>query len=218
MFTTTLLLHVTVCPAPTLHTIAYTSHLVDAPRHSEKSRPSGLVLSIGGKGLPTKSSLKKTDSSGSSKHSPGHGGKSTSKKVNERDPSFNLLARGSGFHPLGKGGFFSGQGVAVSSFNSRVGVGPKGWLGRAGGIRSGPRIRDGIDSRKMDRPTQHHTFLTDVADVRQIEQGLLQLMEDFQAGNLRAFGKFPSYVVFMYIIVLFSLLLRGQPCSLQIAW
>ncbi|XP_050732604.1 lateral signaling target protein 2 homolog isoform X5 [Eriocheir sinensis] len=29
----------------------------------------------------------------------------------------------------------------------------------------------------------------DVADVRQIEQGLLQLMEDFQAGSLRAFGK-----------------------------
>nr|XP_027223821.1 coiled-coil domain-containing protein 28A-like [Penaeus vannamei] len=41
----------------------------------------------------------------------------------------------------------------------------------------------------MERPTQHHNFLADVADVRQIEQGLLQLMEDFQAGNLRAFGK-----------------------------
>ena len=38
------------------------------------------------------------------------------------------------------------------------------------------------------RPVQHHTFLTDVADVKQIEQGLLQLMEDFQTGNLRAFG------------------------------
>ncbi|XP_076036029.1 uncharacterized protein LOC143021959 isoform X2 [Oratosquilla oratoria] len=43
--------------------------------------------------------------------------------------------------------------------------------------------------RVVERPTPHHTFLTDVADVRQIEQGLLQLLEDFQAGNLRAFGK-----------------------------
>lgn len=46
-----------------------------------------------------------------------------------------------------------------------------------------------MDARKMDRPVQHHTFLADVADVRQIEQGLLQLMEDFQAGSLRAFGE-----------------------------
>ncbi|XP_064115717.1 putative uncharacterized protein DDB_G0279653 isoform X2 [Macrobrachium nipponense] len=42
-----------------------------------------------------------------------------------------------------------------------------------------------------DRPTPGSTISQkkDVADVRQIEQGLLQLMEDFQAGNLRAFGK-----------------------------
>lgn len=56
-------------------------------------------------------------------------------------------------------------------------------------VRSGLRMRGGLDSRQMDRPIQHHTFLADTADVRQIEQGLLQLMEDFQAGNLRAFGE-----------------------------
>jgi len=33
-----------------------------------------------------------------------------------------------------------------------------------------------------------HSFLTDVADVRQMEQGLLQLLEDFHLGKLQAFG------------------------------
>ncbi|XP_068243643.1 uncharacterized protein [Palaemon carinicauda] len=159
----------------------------DAPRLSEKSRSAGLVLNIGGKGLPSsKSSFKKPDSVRGSKPSSGSH-TARARKLSEKD-SINPLARGAASHPVGKGSLFSGQGVAMSSFSSRLSTGPKGWLGRAG-IRSGPRIREGIDSRQMDRPTQHHTFLTDVADVRQIEQGLLQLMEDFQAGNLRAFGK-----------------------------
>jgi len=33
-----------------------------------------------------------------------------------------------------------------------------------------------------------HSFLTDVADVRQMEQGLLQLLDDFHQGKLQAFG------------------------------
>lgn len=37
--------------------------------------------------------------------------------------------------------------------------------------------------------TMEHSFLTDVADVRQMEQGLLQLLEDFHLGKLQAFGK-----------------------------
>lgn len=65
----------------------------------------------------------------------------------------------------------------------------RGSVGRLGMMRSGPRLRTGIDARHMDRPVQHHTFYADVADVRQIEQGLLQLMEDFQTGSLRAFGE-----------------------------
>jgi hypothetical protein len=36
--------------------------------------------------------------------------------------------------------------------------------------------------------TMEHSFLTDVADVRQMEQGLLQLLEDFHLGKLQAFG------------------------------
>ncbi|XP_050732598.1 lateral signaling target protein 2 homolog isoform X1 [Eriocheir sinensis] len=73
--------------------------------------------------------------------------------------------------------------------NMQRSVTSRGGLGRPGMMRSGPRSVSGIDARKMDRPVQHHTFMADVADVRQIEQGLLQLMEDFQAGSLRAFGK-----------------------------
>lgn len=88
----------------------------------------------------------------------------------------------------------------------------RAWLNRYA-MRAGLRSRTGMDARQMDRPVQHHTFLADVADVRQIEQGLLQLMEDFQAGSLRAFGKlilpfssfiFTSVTIFhQYSITLF---------------
>jgi len=33
-----------------------------------------------------------------------------------------------------------------------------------------------------------HTFLTDVADVREMEKGLLSLLDDFHSGKLQAFG------------------------------
>lgn len=60
--------------------------------------------------------------------------------------------------------------------------------GSHGSVVSPPR--DGYHKpRAMERPVQHHSFLTDVSEVRQMEQGLLQLMDDFQQGNLRAFGK-----------------------------
>jgi hypothetical protein len=35
---------------------------------------------------------------------------------------------------------------------------------------------------------KHHCFLSEVPDVRHMEQALLQLLEDFHSGNLRAFG------------------------------
>ena len=73
------------------------------------------------------------------------------------------------------------------------------WQNRSG-MRSGPRLRMGLDARPMERPVQHHTFLADVADVRQIEQGLLQLMEDFQAGSLRAFGKLDFLFIYLYFL------------------
>jgi len=36
--------------------------------------------------------------------------------------------------------------------------------------------------------TTEHSFLTDVADVREMEQSLLQLLDDFHLGKLQAFG------------------------------
>jgi len=46
----------------------------------------------------------------------------------------------------------------------------------------------GTASGGSNRPCREHSFLTDVADVRQMEQGLLQLLEDFHSGKLQAFG------------------------------
>jgi Domain of unknown function (DUF4061) len=41
------------------------------------------------------------------------------------------------------------------------------------------------------RDLQHHSFLSDVADVRGMEKALLKLLEDFHSGELRAFGEDP---------------------------
>ena len=38
------------------------------------------------------------------------------------------------------------------------------------------------------RVAKEHTFLTDVAHVRQMEEGLLKLLSDFHSGHLQAFG------------------------------
>ncbi|XP_062615180.1 coiled-coil domain-containing protein 28B-like [Saccostrea cucullata] len=43
-------------------------------------------------------------------------------------------------------------------------------------------------SGSTGRTCKEHTFLTDVADVRTMEHGLLQLLEDFHCGKLQAFG------------------------------
>lgn len=42
----------------------------------------------------------------------------------------------------------------------------------------------------MARHTTEHSFLTDVADVRQMEHSLLQLLDDFHLGKLQAFGNY----------------------------
>ncbi|KAK7873534.1 hypothetical protein R5R35_008787 [Gryllus longicercus] len=42
---------------------------------------------------------------------------------------------------------------------------------------------------RAQRNCQHHSFLSDVTDVRRMETALLHLLEDFHSGKLRAFGK-----------------------------
>ncbi|XP_054922769.1 uncharacterized protein [Dermacentor andersoni] len=58
--------------------------------------------------------------------------------------------------------------------------------GKVGG-GGGPAESDG--SRAGNAACEQHSFLTDVTDVRQMEQGLLQLLHDFHSGKLQAFGK-----------------------------
>ncbi|KAH9525103.1 Coiled-coil domain-containing protein 28B [Bulinus truncatus] len=45
----------------------------------------------------------------------------------------------------------------------------------------------------VNRPVKEHTFLTDVADVRTMEHGLLQLLNDFHSGKLQAFGNTETF-------------------------
>ncbi|XP_046407095.1 coiled-coil domain-containing protein 28A isoform X2 [Ischnura elegans] len=42
---------------------------------------------------------------------------------------------------------------------------------------------------REDRKCYHHSFLSDVTDVRRMETALLHLLDDFHSGKLRAFGK-----------------------------
>ncbi|GIY70177.1 coiled-coil domain-containing protein 28B [Caerostris darwini] len=45
------------------------------------------------------------------------------------------------------------------------------------------------ENQTTSRPCEQHTFLTDITEVRQMEQGLLKLLDDFHLGKLQAFGK-----------------------------
>lgn len=47
-----------------------------------------------------------------------------------------------------------------------------------------------IWGNKHQRNVQHHCFMSDITDVRQMEQALLQLLEDFHSGKLRAFCEY----------------------------
>ena len=46
----------------------------------------------------------------------------------------------------------------------------------------------GSSKVNQSSPLQH-SFLTDVSDVREMEGGLLNLLNDFHSGKLQAFGK-----------------------------
>ncbi|KAF8784568.1 coiled-coil domain-containing protein 28A-like [Argiope bruennichi] len=43
------------------------------------------------------------------------------------------------------------------------------------------------EAQSTSRPCEQHTFLTDITEVRQMEQGLLKLLDDFHLGKLQAF-------------------------------
>lgn len=71
------------------------------------------------------------------------------------------------------------------------------------GARDKPRSQQGAGAKA--NPTQNqsqgqgqaapiiqHSFLTDVSDVQEMENGLLSLLNDFHSGKLQAFGNFSS--------------------------
>ncbi|CAG5118521.1 unnamed protein product [Candidula unifasciata] len=61
--------------------------------------------------------------------------------------------------------------------------------------RKSSQKEKGLSGRKVsvNRPAKEHTFLTDVADVRTMEHGLLQLLDDFHSGKLQAFGNTATF-------------------------
>lgn len=44
-----------------------------------------------------------------------------------------------------------------------------------------------------DRPIKHHSFVSEVPDVKHMERALLGLLDDFHTGKLKAFGKYFKY-------------------------
>ncbi|XP_064618352.1 coiled-coil domain-containing protein 28B-like [Liolophura sinensis] len=50
------------------------------------------------------------------------------------------------------------------------------------------KVSSKMEAPVVKRPCKEHSFLTDVADVRAMEQGLVHLLEDFHSGKLQAFG------------------------------
>ncbi|XP_034405249.1 coiled-coil domain-containing protein 28A [Cyclopterus lumpus] len=61
------------------------------------------------------------------------------------------------------------------------------------GVRDKPRHHLGLGGRPNQNqgqaaPIIQHSFLTDVSDVQEMENGLLSLLNDFHSGKLQAFG------------------------------
>ncbi|XP_074520742.1 coiled-coil domain-containing protein 28A [Halichoeres trimaculatus] len=69
------------------------------------------------------------------------------------------------------------------------------------GVRDKPRNQQGTGAKANPNPNQsqgqgqgqaapiiQHSFLTDVSDVQEMENGLLSLLNDFHSGKLQAFG------------------------------
>lgn len=60
------------------------------------------------------------------------------------------------------------------------------------GVRDKPR-HPGVAGKSNQKqgqaaPIIQHSFLTDVSDVQEMENGLLSLLDDFHSGKLQAFG------------------------------
>lgn len=66
------------------------------------------------------------------------------------------------------------------------------------------------------RPLKHHSFISEVPDVRHMERALLGLLEDFHSGKLKAFGRWLSsfkYKGFYFNRILFRH--TGSGCTME---
>lgn len=57
------------------------------------------------------------------------------------------------------------------------------------------KLTDGL-SQSGHECQLSHSFVSDITDVRQMENTLLQLLEDFHSGKLQAFGNFDIFKTF----------------------
>jgi len=57
------------------------------------------------------------------------------------------------------------------------------------GKSSGRARTSRLPHESIQRPCQTHSFHTDAGEVQHMEEGLLKLLDDFNSGKLRAFGK-----------------------------
>ncbi|XP_061896414.1 coiled-coil domain-containing protein 28A isoform X2 [Entelurus aequoreus] len=63
----------------------------------------------------------------------------------------------------------------------------------------GPGVRPS-STQNQAAPTIQHSFLTDVSDVQEMENGLLSLLNDFHSGKLQAFGGRGVLMIFSAIL------------------
>lgn len=91
-----------------------------------------------------------------------------------------------------QGGSLSGQQqTRLLYVNEKLSRGPSLISDGSGRQRLNPAAARLHNTKRVraQRNCQHHSFLSDVTDVRRMETALLHLLEDFHSGKLRAFGK-----------------------------
>ncbi|KAH8412274.1 hypothetical protein KR009_000948 [Drosophila setifemur] len=67
-----------------------------------------------------------------------------------------------------------------------------------------------------DRPIKHHSFVSEVPDVKHMERALLGLLDDFHSGKLKAFGEWNSHVVSILLINICSVYSQaGSGCTMD---
>lgn len=98
-----------------------------------------------------------------------------------------IISKGSSGQATSQGSMTSGRAVNLSSQGNQSRLTYTNEKEKQRPARpEPPRI---TRQHKAVAACKHHCFLTEVPDVRRMEQALLQLLEDFHSGNLRAFGK-----------------------------